>query len=132
MTILLAVHSIVRWLLVAVAGVAIILLAIGWLGKKKFSKTDRILVAAYSGLLDLQVLIGLIFLLWTGFAGAGFPRFRLEHMTIMFIAALMAHFNSRWKEADDKIRYRNTLFTLLGSLLLIFLGVALLPGGWSR
>jgi hypothetical protein len=82
--------------------------------------------------MDLQVLIGLIFLLWTGLTGAGFPALRIEHTFTMLISAVVAHLPMRWREAADGLRFRNSLLAILGALVLVYLGVARLPGGWAR
>ena len=131
-TILLYAHSGIRWLIVVAALLALVIFGYGWLGKKTFPKLGRILPAAYSGLLDTQVLLGLIFMVWTGVQGAGFPRFRLEHMTMMILAAVVAHLPSRWAKAKKVNLYRNIFLAILGSLVLIYLGVLVLPGGWAR
>lgn len=133
MNILLMIHSIVRWLIVIAASITVIKFALGWLRGGAFSGMDRGLASAFSGLIDLQVLLGFIFFFWNGLgAGAGFPRYRLEHMAIMLVAAVVAHLPVRWKNAEDKLRFRNTLFVALDVLILIFIGVSLLPRGWSR
>ncbi|MBI5822455.1 MAG: hypothetical protein HZB18_00350 [Chloroflexi bacterium] len=132
MNLLLVVHSYLRWLILLVAVIAAVKFAIGWLGGSAFKGMDRGLAAGFSGLLDLQVTLGLILMIWTGFTGAGFPMFRIEHATTMIIAAVAAHLPARWKNAADKVRFRNTLFCVLGALLLIYAGVMRLPGGWSR
>ncbi len=132
MNILLMIHSIVRWLIVLVAVVAIVKFALGWLQGGAFKGMDRGLSSGFSGLLDLQVTLGLILMVWTGLTGAGFPMFRIEHATTMVIAAVVAHLPARWKNATDSIRFRNTLFCILGALLLVYVGVMRLPGGWTR
>jgi hypothetical protein len=131
-TILLYAHSGIRWAIVAAAIAALVLFGYSWLGKKSFPKPARILTAAYSGLLDMQVLLGLVFMLWTGFQGAGFPRYRIEHMTMMILAAVLAHLPSRWRKAEKDNLDRNIFLAILGALVLIYLGVAVLPGGWNR
>jgi hypothetical protein len=131
-TILLYAHSGIRWLIVVAAIAALILFGYSWLGKKSFPKLGRILPAAYSGLLDMQVLLGLIYMIWTGLQGAGFPRFRIEHMTMMILAAVVAHLPSRWRKAEKENLDRNIFLAILGTLVLIYLGVVLLPGGWAR
>jgi len=132
MVILLMIHSYLRWLIVLVALVAIIKFALGWLRGGEFKGMDRGLSSGFSGLLDLQVTLGLILMIWTGLTGVGFPMFRIEHATTMIIAAVVAHLPARWKNAADKVRFRNTLFCILGALLLVYAGVMRLPGGWSR
>jgi hypothetical protein len=89
--------------------------------------------AGFTGLIDLQVLLGLIYLLWSGLGtGAGFPSFRIEHMAIMLVAAVVAHLGALWKKSEDKIRFRNSLFIIIDTLIIILLGLARLPGGLSR
>jgi hypothetical protein len=80
----------------------------------------------------LQVTLGSILLIWSGLAGAGFPVYRIEHAVTMIIAAVVAHLQARWKNADDKTRFRNSLFIILDTLIIIFIGLSFLPGGWSR
>ena len=131
MGMLLMIHSLVRWLIVIAAVAAIVKLAWGWLQGGSFQKIDRILASAFSGLMYLQVTLGVIYLVWNGRAGVGFPAFRITHGLIMIAAAALGHLPARWKTAADSTRFRNTLFCILGALALVYLGVALLPEGWS-
>lgn len=132
MQILFLIHSHMRWLILLVALVAIVKFAIGWLRGGAFKGMDRGLASGFSGLMDLQVTLGIIFLVWSGLAGAGFPMYRIEHATTMIIAAVLGHLPARWKNAAAGIRFRNTLFCIIGSLLLVYVGVMRLPGGWTR
>jgi hypothetical protein len=93
---------------------------------------DRGLMAGYTGLMDLQGTLGIILLLWTGFTGMGFPLYRIEHGVIMILAAVAAHLSARWRNADDTTRFRNNLFAILGSLILVVIGISVLPGGLTR
>jgi len=132
MILLLSIHSLLRWLILIVALIAVIKFALGWLRNDIFNGMDRGLVSGFSGLMDLQATLGLIFLVWNGLAGTGFPIFRIEHAVTMMIAALVAHLPIMWKTADDKKRFRNTLFIVLDTLIIVFIGVARLPQGWGR
>ena len=132
MNILLMAHSGLRWLILLVAVVAIIKFTVAWRAGSAFKGMDRGLTAAFSGLMDLQVTLGIVFLLWSGFAGAGFPRHRIAHGVTMILAAVVAHLSARWKNADDKTRFRNNLFTIIAALVLVLIGIAVLPGGFSR
>ncbi len=134
MSIILVIHSHFRWLVLLIAVIAVVKFAIGWLRGGAFKGMDRGLAAAFSGAMDLQATLGLIVILWLGFTpdGGGFPRYRLEHAFMMILAAVVAHLPARWKNATDTLRFRNTLFCILGALLLVYLGVASLPGGWTR
>jgi hypothetical protein len=132
MDILLISHSYLRWLIVIVALVAVVKFAWGWRRGGAFQSIDRGLASGFSGLMDLQVTLGLILLVWGGVAGAGFPMFRIEHAITMTIAAVVAHLHVLWKNADDTLRFRNSLFIILDVLIIIFIGIARLPGGLSR
>ena len=74
MDFVLTIHSINRWIIVVVAVIALIKFLIGWLRSSSYQPADRGLMAAYTGLLDLQLLLGLILLI-----GLGLERFRIEH-----------------------------------------------------
>jgi hypothetical protein len=127
MNILLTIHSYLRWLIMIVALVAAVKFALGWLRGGTFKGMDRGLASGFSGLIDLQVTLGIIYLIWNGLAGEGFPMFRIEHAIAMIIAAVVAHLPVRWKDADDKTRFRNSLFVVLDVLIIIFIGLAFLP-----
>ena len=124
---LLTIHSYVRWLIVIVAIIAAVKFAIGWLRGGAFQSMDRGLASGFSGLIDLQVTLGLVYMIWNGLAVEGFPMFRIEHAVTMIIAAAVAHLPVRWKNADDKTRFRNSLFIILDVLIIIFIGVMRLP-----
>jgi len=130
MEFLLVLHSHTRWLVLLVAIVAIVKFAIGWLRGGSFKGMDRGLAAAFSGLMDLQVTVGLVFLIWTSAVGVPFTPNRIEHLTTMLIAAVVAHLPAMWKKSADNIRFRNTLFCVVGALALVFVGVMRLRGGW--
>lgn len=49
-------------------------------------------------------------------------------MTIL----LMAHLSVRRKNAEDQTRFRNNLFAIFGSLVLVLVGISVPPGGFSR
>ena len=129
MNILLMSHSILRWMILLVGVIAIVIFLIGWLRGSEFGGMARGLMSGCSGLMDLQVVLGIILLLWSGFAGAGFPLNRIEHGLVMITAAIVAHLSARWKNAEDTVRFRNDLFVVVGSLLLILIGISVLLVG---
>jgi hypothetical protein len=127
---LLMLHSIVRWLIVIVGIIAIVKFAVGLARKSAFGKMDRGLSSGFSGLMDFQVTLGLLYFFITGFGGDGFPMYRIEHLVTMLIAAAVAHAPSIFKKAANK--YAIALGAIVGALVLVYIGVARLPGGWSR
>ena len=132
MSTLIIAHSHFRWLVILVAAVAIVKFAIGWYRGDTFKSMDRGLAARFSGTVDLQATLGLIVFLWDGFTGAGFPMYRIEHATTMLIAAVVAHLHVLWKNSEDKVRFRNSLFIVVDVLVLVFIGIARLPNGLTR
>ena len=127
MQILLSIHSIIRWLIVIVAVIAAVKFAVGWRRGSVFQKIDVNLSKGFSGLMDLQVTLGLIYFIWNGLADEGFPSFRIEHAVTMIIAAVVAHLHVLWKNSDDKTRFRHSLFIVLDTLVIVLIGVARLP-----
>ncbi len=128
---LLAIHSFVRWIIMVVAVVAIIKFAISWAANSFFKAMDRGLASGFSGLMDLQVLLGLIYLIWNGIAVTGFPTYRILHAGTMIIAAAVAHLPSRFKNLNDKLRFQYSFIAIVGSLILVAIGISFLPNGWG-
>ncbi len=119
------IHSINRWLIVVIAVVALIKFLIGWLRSSSYQPVDRGLMAGYTGLLDLQLLLGIVLLI-----GLGLERFRIEHAVTMLIAIILAHLSMLWRDKADKVKFRNNFLAILIGMLLIIAGVAVLPQGW--
>ncbi len=130
MDLILTFHSAIRWLIIAVGVLAIIKFSIGWAGNSLFKAMDRGLAAGFSGLMDLQVLLGLIYFIWNGTAGTGFPLYRILHGIIMLLAVVAAHLPARFKTLTDKLRFQYSAFAIIGSLILIVIGVSIVPNGW--
>jgi uncharacterized membrane protein YphA (DoxX/SURF4 family) len=125
-TILFILHSTLRWLIVLVALIAIVKFARGLSQQRAFDGMSRGLTAAYSGLIDLQVLIGILLLVLRGPLGT--PQ--IVHGILMIAAAVVAHLSARWRGAPDTLRYRMNLLMVVLSLLLIVFGVGVL--GFER
>ncbi len=126
MNILVIVHSLLRWFIIAFAALTIFKFAISWAGNRPFKSMDRGLASGLSGLMDLQVLLGLIYFLWSGFTGEGFPGYRILHMVIMIVAAALMHVPARLKALGDKQRFSYSIVSILGALVLVFVGIAIL------
>lgn len=129
MSFILTLHSIFRWLTIIVAVAGLIKFAIGWFGKKPYDDTANRLRVAYTSLMDVQLLLGGFYLVLGGLLGFGWPAYRLEHLGIMVVAVVLAHLTGLGKDKGDIVRYRNGFLFLLGSILVVVIGVSLLPGG---
>jgi uncharacterized membrane protein YphA (DoxX/SURF4 family) len=124
--IILAIHSINRWLIVLIGIIAAIKFLVGWLRYSTYRPIDRGLMIAYTGLLDLQLLLGIIILI-----GRELEQYRIEHAVTMIIAVVLAHLSRIWRDKPDSIKFRNNFIAIVLGLLLIFTGVSLLPKGWT-
>jgi len=131
MGILLMIHSIVRWLIVIVGVVALVKFSIALVQKSEFGKMDRGLSSGFSGLMDLQVMLGLLYFIITGLGSAGFPMYRIEHMVTMLLAATAGHAPAMFKKKGYN-KFAVALGSIVVALLLVYAGVMRLPGGWSR
>lgn len=132
MGILLRAHSLNRWLVMAVAIIALIRFIIILLRKSEIHNADKLMVRVLDGLLGLQMLMGLVFLIWSGVSGAGFPLHRIAHAITMFVAVGVGGLPTRWQALPAPLFARNSILAIIGALALIGVGVALLPGGWNR
>lgn len=124
-------HSIIRWGIVVVGLAAVIKSLSGWARKSEYGRVDRGLSAGFSGLMDFQVVLGLIYFIVTGLGGAGFPTYRIEHTTTMLIAALVAHAPGILKKRAAN-KFAVTFWAVTGALILVVISVYRLPGGWTR
>ena len=125
---LMTIHGEVRWLVAILAVVVIIKFAIGWLGRRNYTSLDRSLLMAYTILLDINVLLGLILLFFNG--GINGPR--LEHAVTMLLAVIAGHMTAIWRRSTDSpTKFRNQLLLVALSLLLVFFGVIRLRDGFT-
>lgn len=129
MNILLKSHQHFRWIVVLVAIIAVLGFLVTWL-QRKDSKLDRILMAIFTGCLDLQWLMGAILFVLTA-TSSGLTRKHWEHAFTLTLALVLAHVSAKWKSAPTAIRARNYLFITLGVIVLIVAGVAVYPTGWA-
>lgn len=132
MSTLYRIHSDWRWIIVLLAVAAVIRLAIGLFGRQEYDRSSHILTLLFRISVDIQVLLGLIYFIWHGVENDLWPRYRFEHLAVMIVAAIVAHLPTRWRNAPEIIRYRNDLLVVLATMVIIFVGVVLLPGGVDR
>jgi hypothetical protein len=130
MDVVLGIHSLVRWVILLLAVAAIIKLAYGWFRAGIYDSLDRGLVMGYSGLLDLQALLGFVLLFGNGFLlGEGFPLPRILHGIVMILAVITGHLAGRGKSDPAKARYRRALAAIAGSLVLVLIGIIIIMAG---
>ena len=128
MDFLLTLHGEIRWLVALVAAAAIVKYALGLLQNQAYRPVDRGLMAAFTGSLDLNFLLGVILLFGLG---GGLPMHRIEHAVTMLLAVIAAHSSAAWRKSDDAAKkFRNNLIVIVAAFSLVIVGVIRLRGGW--
>lgn len=114
-------HSGLRYLVLLAALVALVVLVRGLTGGRPYDRTARIAAAAFTGLLHLQVLLGILLVV----LGIWYPAL-MGHVTMMILAAAAAQILTVWgkKEADPKRGHTLSLAGVGVALLLILGGIA--------
>ncbi len=145
--VLLAIHNILRWVVV-LAGVGIIILNLtGLLRNREYGKNERIVSLVYTSSLDLQLLLGLVLYIFlsplTRTAFADFSQamsnpdlrfYAVEHIAGMIIAIVLAHIgSSRIKKMTGNLKKNRTGLLFFGlSLIVVLLSIpwerAMIPG----
>ncbi|HET7229382.1 MAG TPA: hypothetical protein VFJ16_05235 [Longimicrobium sp.] len=114
-------HSGLRYLVLIAGVVALIVMAMGAFGQRPFGKPSRISLAAFSGLLDLQILLGIVMVVLGCFYGA-----LMGHLMMMIVAAVALHGLSVYARKQADPRRAHTI-----GLVGVVLAVALIVGGIS-
>jgi hypothetical protein len=129
MQFLLRFHGEMRWLVSLVGAAAALRYAYGAFSRAaRFGGLDRALMATFTGLLDLNLVLGLILLF--GLPG-GLLSYRAEHAVTMMLAVAAAHLAGFWKNIEDDTRkFRNYLLVVAAALILVATAVMRLRGGW--
>jgi hypothetical protein len=134
--IVLALHNIVRWIVLITAILALVRAYMGWLQGREWSGRDRQTGVFFTSALDIQLLLGLILFFispWTralltgNFTGMmsdpTMRFFSIEHVPFMILAVVLAHIGSararRATDAAAKFRQSAIFFSL--SVLVIIL-----------
>ncbi len=128
MSTILTIHGEIRWIVAILAVVLLVKNSIGLIQKRPYTKLDRQLMIGYAVSLGINFILGLILLFSLG---GGFPTYRIEHAVTMLLAMFVASRSSKWSKLEEySIIYRNNLIVVGLSLVLIFVGVMRLRGGW--
>jgi hypothetical protein len=139
--ILLQAHSGVRWLVLLAGFASLAITFLGWKNKSPWSKAAKIAGSSYVGLLDLQLLIGIILYsidpviraFWEApgehMKDWNYRFFAIEHITFMVLAVALAHVGSvlSRKSPTDELKYSRLFFFHSGSFILLLAGIP-----WQR
>lgn len=144
---ILAVHNILRWIVLVLLVVALVRAFWGWFGGREWSSTDQKVGMFSTVSLDIQLLLGLILYFifspittsaFSNFSGAmansDLRFFVLEHFLMMVLAVIFAHIGSATaKRADSAMKkHRRAAIWFSLSLIAILVGMPwfrpLIPG----
>ena len=142
-SVLLFLHSWLRWLVLGAGLVAVYRAGVGWSGSRPFGKADNAVGASFVGFILLQVIIGLG--LYFGLSPYGLKGmqqpggmhdattrfFGVEHLAVMLLAAVVAQVGrSLSKRRRDDLARHKTAFIYYGLALLLVL--LMIPWGlWN-
>jgi hypothetical protein len=119
-------HSWTRWLALLVIVVALVYFARGLLQKRAWSAQAAQVLGAFSGVIGIQWLIGIVFLISVFVMRGDFGvRQHWEHAFAQTVAIAIAESHRSWRKRDwpDAIRWRNGLLLMLGVLGVVILGI---------
>ena len=119
--VLLILHSIIRWIIVLVALLALGNNLTGWIQQKSYTTRDSQIMSIFIGLLDLQLILGM-FLLFTG----TMTQANIFHSVVLILTVTIAHVHVQWHKKDPKIKFRNNTLLILFILFFIYIAVAAL------
>lgn len=126
--VVLAIHNIVRWVVLLAIIFALYRAYTGWLGKKSWESADRMAGMIFTSSIDVQLLLGIILMFLRGFTNIQM-RFYMEHIGMMFLAVILGHVGSAVsKKADADIdKHRKAAIWFTVTVLVI---LASIP--WTR
>jgi hypothetical protein len=127
LTITLAAHNIVRWIILVLGVFALFRAYRGWLGKRAWTSTDRKAGVFFGSALDVQLLLGvmLVILVITQQGVTELVPYLLKHVLPMTLAVILAHVGSiQSRKADtdaDKHKRAALWYTVVFLVLLVFI-----------
>jgi hypothetical protein len=125
LTLLFKAHSGLRYLVLLMGLVALAYFVYGFATKQPVDKKVRIFGSSFAGLLDTQILLGLVLL------GAGWPFQPMlwGHLTLMLLAAVLAHVLLVINRKRPQPGFLLPLIAVGGALLLIVGGILAIGRG---
>ena len=136
--IILAIHNIVRWVVLILGVLAAGRALMGWLGKRAWTENDRKAGSFFGIAIDTQFLLGLLLYFFlspltttalrdfgAAMSNPALRFFALEHVLYMVLALVLAHMGSvlARRAATDQIKFRTAGIFFSLSVVAILLGM---------
>ncbi len=145
-SIVLTLHSLIRWIVVIAAIAAVVVAFRGWFGRREWALLDNRLGLVFTISMDVQVLLGLIlYIFLSPVVRAAFEDFgaamtttnvrywAVEHVSLMILALILAHVGRARvrRAAEDLARHKSAaiFFGLAFLVLLLAIPWPFLPYG---
>ena len=136
--VILAIHNIVRWVVLILGVIVVIRGLLGWFGKREWSTMDRKLGVYFTSSIDVQLLVGLVLYIFLSplttsafrdfgsvMSNDGLRFFAVEHAVIMLLAVVFAHlggvYSKRVSASKDKYKMAAIWYGL--ALIAVLLGM---------
>ena len=136
MEILVALHNIMRWVVVILSVVALVRAYRGWLGKREWVSSDKKIGVFFGAAMDTQMLLGIILWIFGNWGIKAFEMpvaegasrmavlfFALDHALIMVVAVVLVHIGTamsrKAQEAVNKHKRAAIFFTIAVLLILV-------------
>ena len=136
--VILAIHNIVRWVVLILGVIVVIRGLLGWFGKREWSTMDRKLGVYFTSSIDVQLLVGLVLYIFLSplttsafrdfgsvMSNDGLRFFAVEHAVIMLLAVVFAHlggvYSKRASASKDKYKMAAIWYGL--ALIAVLLGM---------
>lgn len=124
------IHGLWRWVLAITALIVIVKSIIGLVRGAEYTETDRKLAFYFAMAITVQFLLGAITLAGEIARGSFNPRLHIEHAVTGTIATALAHMTPMFKKRSSRARFIGTLSLVSLSLLVAFMNVVVVRGGW--
>lgn len=137
---ILSIHSWLRWVVLLLLIFQVLKSFFLWITKQKYLRKDKILTSVLVGLLDIQLLLGMVLYFFLspistkGIENIGAAmkdattRFwTVEHFFMMLVAIILAHLGKikSQKELEDARKFKIQALYFFACLLLIIIGIPL-------
>jgi hypothetical protein len=130
-------HSLVRWLVVIAALVAVGRAFVGWLGNRKWGGLDDRLGLIFTVSLDIQLLLGIVLYVVSPLVQGAFADmsgamsaptvrfFVVEHVALMFIAVVVAHIGRALAKRlpNDRAKFKRVTLFFGAAVVLILAAI---------
>jgi hypothetical protein len=134
-TVFLAIHNILRWIVIILAAIALVRAYLGWFGRRDWTETDRKVGIFFASAVDTQLLLGLILYFFLSpvtrpiFSNFNLAMqnpetrfFGLEHILWMVMAVFLVHVGnvlSRRADLPSKSHMAAALWYTLAVVLIL-------------